>query len=237
VKILLAREAPAKYVPGVLQACAIIGSAGRLGDSMHLMRFLMKSALIALFISSATAAALPDISPVGAFSILTGKEKLHYYFKSTYGPETITFNLAGSAINQARDYVPEWGQGMSGYGKRFASSLGHKAIKSSLHLGMGALLHEDPRYFSSGRSQIWRRTLYATGQVFVAHKDSGGLRPSYSRFAGIAGGALISRQWFPDAEDRTATRYASVCAISLGLDMARNVFSEFWPDIKKLFRK
>jgi hypothetical protein len=46
------------------------------------------------------------------------------------------------------------------------------------------------------------------------------------------GGVCVSRQWYPDA-CRTAGDYGLASAASFGLDIAQNVFSEFWPDLKK----
>jgi hypothetical protein len=142
--------------------------------------------------------------------------------------------LTGAGINQARDAVPEWGQGMAGYGKRFASSFAQKAVDRSIRLGMGALLHEDPRYFASNKSGILKRTLYAAGQTFVAHKDSGETRFAYSRFVGVFSAAYISRQWYPDAYHETG-HYLSATAVSLGINIGKTVFFEFWPDVKRMF--
>ncbi len=167
---------------------------------------------------------------------LNGSEKAVYYLRETYGPLSVVSSLAGAGINQARDDVPEWGQGMEGYGKRFSSSFGHKAVKRSIQFGIGAFLHEDPRYFASARSGIWPRAIYAVGQTFVSHKDFGGIRPGYSRFIGIVGGVYVSRQWHP-ADDRTAEGYISAVASSIGWDVAKSVFAEFWPDLKKLFHR
>ena len=165
---------------------------------------------------------------------LTGRQKFRFYLRSTYGSTSLAFSLTGSGINQARDAVPEWGQGMAGYGKRFASSFAQKAVDRSIWLGMGALWHEDPRYFASNRSGIWKRTLYAAGQTFVAHKDSGGTRFAYSRFVGAFSAAYISRQWYPDAY-HTTSDYLSAGATSIGIGMAKKVFFEFWPDMKRMF--
>jgi hypothetical protein len=163
----------------------------------------------------------------------TGREKFHFYLRSTFGPIPVLASLGGSGIRQAWDSVPEWGQGMEGYGKRVASSLAQKAVKRSIHLGIASLLHEDPRYVASGRSGIWRRTLYAVGKTFVSQKISGGTRFAYSRFAGAYGAAIISRQWYPK-DDRTAGDIFSAGVISISLDVAGNVFEEFWPSLKKL---
>jgi hypothetical protein len=167
---------------------------------------------------------------------LTGKEKLRYMTRSTYEPESIMFSLAGAGIKQARDTDPEWGQGTEGYGKRLASSLGHKAVNRGIRLGLGSLFHEDPRYFFSESRGIWRRTLFAASRTFVSNKDGGGIRPGYTKFVTQFAGAYISRQWHPERE-HTLSEYLKSGAISVGLDTAKNVFNEFWPDVKKILRR
>ena len=162
-----------------------------------------------------------------------GHSTFRFYLKSTYGPTAIMSSMAGSGIRQAWDSVPGWGQGMEGYGKRFASSFAQKAVKRSLHFAIGSLLRENPRYLASGRSGIWKRTLYAIGATFVSQKNSGGSRPAYSRFAGAFGAAIISRRWHPES-NRAVLDCFTAGTISIGLDVAGSVFSEFWPSLKKL---
>ncbi len=167
---------------------------------------------------------------------LTVKEKWSYLLVSTYEPRSIAFSLAGAGIKQARDSVPEWGQGMEGYGKRLASSFSHKIIKRNIHFGMASLLREDPRYFLSEEQTIWRRSVYAMSRTFVSNKDGGGIRPGYSKFIATFGGAYISRQWYPERK-REVSEYLISGGISLGVDMAKNVFNEFWPDIRNRLRR
>ncbi len=167
---------------------------------------------------------------------LTGEEKFRLCLRDYASPEALAFNIMGAGIAQAGDSVPEWGQGMEGYSKRLGSRLAGRGIKHSVHEGLGALLQEDPRYFHSDKAGVWRRALYATGQTFVAHKDSGETRPAFSRFIAISSATYICRQWHPRA-DRTLGRYFSAGAIWLGIDVSRNVFEEFWPEIKRKFRR
>jgi len=215
---------------------------------------LMLWALLFRFSSSIVAAEIPDAPgqddasknvsarvqdkttlPRVRSAPLTGGQKFYFYLKTTYGPGAVAFSLFGSGVNQARDAVPEWGEGTEGYGRRLGSLLAQKAVGRSIRLGMGALMHEDPRYFASNRSGIANRTLYAAGQVFVAHKDWGGTRFSYSRFVGEFSAAVISRQWYPQRFHHMAD-YLSAGATSIGIGMAKNLFFEFWPDIKRKLR-
>lgn len=168
------------------------------------------------------------------YSPLTQGEKFQFYLKSTADPVSIFAGAFSAGYNQAIDSVPEWEQGMEGYGKRYASSLGRKTIDTTVRHSLKILLREDPRYFYSGRQGIRVRTLHAIGETFIAHKDSGGTRPDYSGFAGIASSVYLSRQWHPESY-RTAGNYIQGAAVSIGIQSAKNVFMEFWPDIQKKF--
>jgi hypothetical protein len=163
---------------------------------------------------------------------MTDKEKFHWYLRTTYGPKSFIYTAVGSAIGQARDNVSEWGQGWDAYATRFGSNFGQKMIKRSFALGLKTAFHEDPRYFMSGQTGILDRSLYAAKQVFIAHKDNGGTRPNFTWFASTFGGSYISRQWHPDSY-HTWGDYLSSFGMSIGLDMAKNAFNEFWPDIRK----
>ena len=177
-----------------------------------------------------------SVSPGGKYSPLTPGEKFKLSLQSTASPLPIAASVFSAGYNQAVDSVPEWGQGMEGYGKRFASSIGQKAISNTIDSGLKILLREDPRYFHSDRQGIRARTLYAIGETFVVHKDYGGTRPNYSWFAGAASGVFLSRRWHPE-NDRNAEDYIWSAASAIGVQSAKNVFREFWPDIKKIFFK
>jgi hypothetical protein len=159
---------------------------------------------------------------------MTGGEKLNFYLKSTYGPRSFLYSMAGAGIQQARNSTPEWGQGVEGFSKRFGSSFGQKAIAKSIQFGLGSLLHEDPRCFPSRHSSFVKKALYAVGQEFIVYKDSGGAGFAYTRLAGTTAGVIISRQWHPEA-DRTVARYIGAIASSIALEAAKNLANEFRP--------
>jgi hypothetical protein len=173
----------------------------------------------------------PTISTV-RMTPLTRNEKARYYLRSTYGPAAFGYTALTTGIKQAQGSVPEWGGGMEGYGRRYASSFGQKAINRSIRIGLQGLLHEEPRYIASGRSSLWSRALYAASEAFWVRKDSGGIRIAYTRFIGNFSAAYISRQWQPDRYHTTGD-YLTSGLTSIGLDVAKNIWSEFWPDIRK----
>jgi hypothetical protein len=177
-----------------------------------------------------TPSSLPRV--VQPLAPMSGEEKFHHYLRTTYGPGSLAYTAFTAGISQANGSVNQWGGGMEGYGKRFASSLGQKAVSRSVWQGLGYLMHEDPRYFRSDRSGIWNRSFYAATQSLISHKDSGGTRIGYTKLIGAFSGGTVARQWYPDSYHTTGD-YLSAGAISVGWNMARNVFSEFWPDIRK----
>ncbi len=164
---------------------------------------------------------------------LSANQKFHYYLGSAYGSKSFAFSLMGSGINQARDAVPEWGQGVEGYSKRFASVFTEKIVQESAYFGFVTLFHEDPRYYRLGQSGIAHRSLYAAEQVFIAHKDSGGTRFGYTNLIPAFGSSCISRQWRPDSYHNWGD-YLTNFAILLGIDAAKNVLNEFWPDVRRM---
>lgn len=208
------------------------------------MRFLAILLLAMLFPAPARGEANDAVTEMEKMAVSSGADyspltpggKFHIYLQSTVGPISIFASTFSSGYNQAVDSVPEWGQGMEGYGKRFASSLGQKAVENTVRNGLKIMLREDPRYFYSDRQGIRPRTLHAIGETFVAHKDSGGTRPDYAWLAGTASGLYISHQWRPE-NYRTAGDYVLGAALSVGAQSAKNVFIEFWPDVKKKFLK
>jgi len=210
-------------IPIILLFVLFIATAALLGESNE-----------AAFEMKQTLEPKPLIVPAAAnHSPLTSGEKFNFYLNAAVGPASIFSSAFSSGYNQAFNTIPEWGQGMEGYGKRFASSMGQKAIDKMVCSSLRILLREDPRYFYSDKHSFKSRIFHAIGETFVAHKDSGGRRPDYAYFAGVTSSVYISRQWRPESY-RNAREYVTGMSVSIGAQSAKNIFLEFWPDIKKL---
>ena len=166
---------------------------------------------------------------------LTVGGKFRFYVKATYGPGALAGTAVWSGVNQWRDAPDEWGQGMAGYGRRYASRAGQRTVSNSIRFGIGAALREDPRYFPSERKGILPRMSHALASTFVTRTDSGGRRFAVSSFAGTLGSAFISNTWHPAREDDTNHAFKRA-GISLAVDTGMNVFQEFWPDVKRGLR-
>lgn len=89
------------------------------------------------------------------FVAMTHAERLSYYLRSLVGPEAFIFAGAEAGINQLDNKPKEWRQGAEGYGKRYGSKFGEHVIDATVSNALALALHEDNRYFKSGR-RAWR---------------------------------------------------------------------------------
>jgi len=160
----------------------------------------------------------------------TRKEKLHDYLMAVGGPVPV-FAAAGSAgIGQAINSPVEWGQGASGYAKRFANDLAYNGVRWTLAYTTAPLFHEDIRYFASGKTGVKGRVAHALLSPVLARKEDGREVFSYSGATGIVGASLISRAWSPDSWQHGGNIGKSIAWTYLGT-AGLNVFREFTPDL------
>ncbi len=155
-----------------------------------------------------------------------------HYVRHTYGPTAFLGAGLSAGIAHWKDYPEEWGQGGEGYGKRLAAAYGRKVIKNSVDFSVASLHGEILAYRHCECSGFWPRTGYAFKRAFVRPALGGGTTPALGRFAGAYAAGLSSTLWYPPPYNgigegfRRGTMY-------LGFDAAKNVFTEFWPDIKR----
>ena len=170
------------------------------------------------------------------FHPLTQHERTQIYLKTMVNP--LGYLKAGfsAGIDQWKDKPEEWEQGASGYGKRFANILGQYSIQRTVTFGLGSLLHEDNRYFNSGKRGLWPRVGYSMASGILARHDDGSRHVSISQLGGVAAGAFLSRTWQPPSQSS-----AGDGAVSFGITMASNmgfgVVKEFLPDLGRAINK
>jgi hypothetical protein len=164
------------------------------------------------------------------FQPLTQKERTQLYLKTMVNPMGYLKAGFSAGIDQWKDKPSEWQQGASGYGQRFANILGQYSIQRTVTFGLSNALHEDNRYFNSGKKGIWSRTGYAAASGILARHDDGSRHLSFSQVGGVAAGAFLSRYWQPPSQHSVGDG-----AVSFGITMASNigfgVVKEFLPDL------
>ena len=190
----------------------------------------------------------------GKLPPLTTKEKFAVVARGTFDPVQYPWWGLLSAISQAENSEPAYGQGWAGYGKRYAVQAADSTIENFM---VGAVfpsvLHQDPRFFQSSNGGFGRRTWYSISRIFVTRSDSGQPQFNYSEIFGSALGAAISTYSYHPrstyistptnphmfvSSDRTLGNTANVWETQVGLDTITIVVKEFWPDIhRKLSHK
>ena len=129
----------------------------------------------------------------------SGKERFQRYVKDTIGPFRLLRTGAAAGIAQWRDAPEEWGQGMKGYGRRYASGLGQNLIQQTVTYGLDEAMGLDTGFQKSKREGFGPRFKDALLQNVTSRNRKGDRVVSVPRFAGIYTGAIVAREtWFPD---------------------------------------
>ena len=161
---------------------------------------------------------------------LTEKERFQIYMLSVGGPVPLLGEAFGAGISQWKDTPPEWGQGWGAYGERYGSNLAYNGIRQTITYGASIALHEDTRYFASGKHGVWNRTGYALLSTFTARRPSGRQSFSFSSVGGVIGASGIASIWGPRSW-QGFNNIAENAGVSFGATAALNVVREFLPDL------
>jgi len=157
-----------------------------------------------------------------------GKNYLHHAFSFGAAGKS----AMGAGITQATNTPSEWGQGVSGFAKRFGSAFGKHLVKNGIQYPASKVFHEEFGYQRSDKTGFGPRLKYALTGTVITHKTTTGKRTlSKSELAGAFGSGFISRAWQPASTRTVAGGFAS-SGITLGVDAAGNVVREFWPEIR-----
>jgi hypothetical protein len=164
------------------------------------------------------------------FQPLTERERTDLYLHSLVNPWGFTKAAASAGLDHWHTKPTEWGQGWGAYGKRYANIEGQYLIQKTVTYLVSSPLHEDNRYFGSGKHGVWSRVGYALVSPVLARHDNGRLYPSVSQLGGVATGAFAARLWLPASQNGIGDA-ASSFGITLGANAATSVVKEFLPDL------
>jgi hypothetical protein len=130
-----------------------------------------------------------------------------------------------------------WGQGLKGFGKRYAVAFADQAIGNFMTGAVvPSLIHQDPRYFRKGSGGFLHRTEYAMSRIVVSRSDSGQRMFNYSEILGSGAGAGIAIAYHSPSE-RTLTGAMGTWGTQIAVDAFGNFLKEFWPDVRKKLSK
>lgn len=191
-------------------------------------------------------------------SPLTSGEKFRLFAKETSDPVTLGVIGLQAGLSQANNEFPAYGQGASGYAKRYGASLADSASSGFFsNYFYPTLLKQDPRYFRLGEGHsIAHRLFFGARQEFWCHDDKGKHVVNWSSILGSFTSGAVSNLYYPGRtlisitpatattpaipnyeDDRGVGLTLSRSAIALAYGMAGGVFDEFWPDIHAMLHK
>jgi hypothetical protein len=148
------------------------------------------------------------------------------YANSTIGPFRLGRTAVSAGVDQWRDSPEEWGQGMKGYGKRYASGLGRNAIQQTVAYGLDEAFQLDSAFYRSKREGFFPRLKDALLQSVTSRTRSGKRVPAAPRFVGAYTGAIVAAEtWYPERYTYKDGLRSGSMTLLTGIGV--NVFREF----------
>jgi Carboxypeptidase regulatory-like domain len=164
---------------------------------------------------------VPDPAP------LTSGQKLSLAAHDTFDWMSFVSIAAVAGGEQAANAHVSYGQGASGYAKRWAAVAADNISDDLLsHYVFASLLHQDPRYFYQGTGSRKSRLAHALGSAIIARSDNGAMMPNYAYLLGDVSSAAISNAYYPRA-DRTASWFLINAALGIAGRAGQAVTEEF----------
>ena len=162
---------------------------------------------------------------------ISWKEKFAISAKGSFVPYEFTVVGIVAGIRQAENAYPAFGQGATGYARRYGSAFADQVDGNVMVGGVfPTILKVDPRYFQLGRGSFLHRFGYAIDRIFIARTDSGARMFNVPEFLGNATAIAISNFYYPES-DRSFSSNFSGWGTQMGIDAFGNELKEFWPDI------
>jgi hypothetical protein len=169
---------------------------------------------------------------------LTAKEKFTVVIRSSFDPVQLPWYAFLAGISQAQNSEAGFGQGAAGYGKRLGAYAADGTIENFMTGAiLPCLLHQDPRYFQSGKGTFLHRAAYSVSRILITRADSGHQQFNFSEVFGSALASGISTYSYHPHADRTLENTAQVWGTQVGYDTIVLVVREFWPDVRRKLSK
>jgi hypothetical protein len=172
------------------------------------------------------------------FRPITAKQKMLIATKDSFDYPVLGISALFAGVGQWQDSHPQFGQGASGFGKRYLGSYTDQALGNFMTEGiLPSLLHLDPRYFrvGAGNASGKSRLAHAMLQVFVTRTDSGSNMFNFAEAGGYLAAAGISNAYYKDSRRLSAnlTQVGTLMAVDIG----GNLLKEFLPDLRNRLRR
>lgn len=159
---------------------------------------------------------------------LSREQKFHLAWRSTFDPFSFVSAGLSAGIGQASDQYDGYGQGASGYAKRYGAAFADGAVATFLGGAiLPAVFHQDPRYRYQGTGSVASRLKHAAASVVTTRGDNDKLQFNYSNVVGNFASAGISNLYYPASDRHGAGLTLSNAAIGTAFGVFSAVMQEF----------
>jgi hypothetical protein len=167
---------------------------------------------------------------------LSVKQKFELFADESVAPSRFVSSAFVAGIDQARDALPGYGQGMGGYGKRFGSAMATSAADNLFGtFVLSSVQRRDPRYFVTLQGRVGYRIGYALSRIVITRTDSGTQAANWPGMIGPLLAESLANSYLPEKE-QTAGRTFQRYGLRIGLNTASNALKEYWPTIFRSLR-
>jgi hypothetical protein len=178
----------------------------------------------------------PHFKPGLVLCSLGLKDKFRLFVRDSYDPVIFLNSGFNAGLDQASDTDPTFGQGMAGYGKRFAADYTDLAsFRFFKDFAYPSIFNEDPRYYRMMHGSAKKRFLHAIDHAFVANTDNGNRMFNFSEWLGTASAVSLSNMYHP-GNQRGFVPSARGIGLDVLSDMGFDALREFWPEISREFK-
>lgn len=175
----------------------------------------------------------PLVCGVRDGDVMSTRDKACYWRAHTFNNSMLLGAGFQGALAQFRKHPLEWNGSANGYAKRVSSRLAQSSAKGTGQFLAGALLHEDPRFYRSGKSGFGPRFWFAFSHSFIARHDNGKEWPALARMSGAVSSGFVGMACAPDSINAADRVWIHVGA-AYGGHVASSLWKEFRPDVLNL---
>jgi len=168
---------------------------------------------------------------------LNAHQRFQLYVRQTYTTWGIYVKTTLFAVtDQRHDTYTEWGQGFSGFAKRWGTRQGQFIVQNSVSSLGNGLIGWEPRYDRCRCSGLWPRTRHAIVRNFVTYDRTGkSLRPQLFPYVGAFAGSVVATTWQPGTPRWQVKGYQAVITqVPVGIGVYW--LGEFAPEIVRVLR-
>jgi hypothetical protein len=164
----------------------------------------------------------PDAAP------LNPGQKLKLSWKAHTDPVQFASVAIIAGVQQWRNDYSEFGDGASGYARRYAAAYAMVWTRAMLtQVALPTVFRQDPRYFYKGSGGVGSRTAYALSRTVIRRGDDGRSQPNYSGILGSLAAGAVSNLYYPAEDRKGATLTLENAALGLVAGAAGHLAQEF----------